>query len=93
MARRDYHPSWCGRGHVCSADRPGGEHRSNPETFDTRLARLVLTRILTVAGRNRVEIRTVVDLPADPATARNLFEVVTRRLCQAIRPVGANGGA
>lgn len=68
-SRPDIHPSWCGQGHVCSADRPGGEHRSSPRPLDTHTARLVITRTSTIAGRNRIELRAVIDLPADPIRA------------------------
>lgn len=69
--RRNEHPSWCGLGHVCSADRPGGEHRSHPASADTQVGRVVVTRVQTSRGVNRLEIRTVVDLPTDPRQARS----------------------
>lgn len=86
MIRPDIHPTWCGRGHVCTAGGPRGEHRSHPETIDTPAGRLVLTRIQTRAGRARMEIRAVVDLPADPAAAQSRAQLVVYRLCRAINP-------
>lgn len=56
------HPEWCGGGHVCSADR-AGEHRSHPLTMDIDVARIIATRLQTTSGRNRLEVRTVLELP------------------------------
>jgi hypothetical protein len=94
MNRRqeDLHPAWCGRGHVCSADRPGGEHRSHPLSVDTAAGRLVATRIRTTAGADRLELRAVLDLPADPPAARHLARLLLARVHQAIRPASPAGG-
>lgn len=91
--RADLHPSWCGQGHVCSHDRPGGEHRSSPLTVDTDTARIVATRIRTQAGRDRIELRVVIDLPADRDHARAIARRVVTRLYHLLtntRLTGAN---
>jgi hypothetical protein len=72
------HPAWCGRTHVCSIDRPGGEHRSAPYTVDTEYGRLIITRAQNAAGAARLEIRAAVALPRHDADAR---EKATRLLC------------
>jgi len=82
--RRPSHPDWCGRSHVCSAEvMSNGEHRSHPVTMDTDAGRVVLTRVQTRGGTNRMEVRAVVDLPTDPARARAYAAIVTRQICQA----------
>lgn len=55
------HPIWCAQGHLCSASR-GGEHRSEPLTILTDYGALVVTRTRTAAGRDRLEVRTVIAL-------------------------------
>ena len=82
--RDDVHPEWCGGGHVCSIDRPTGEHRSQPLTVDTRVGRVVATRIQTRRGGNRLELRTVLDLPADDQAARDTAAAVMARLEHAL---------
>jgi hypothetical protein len=90
--RAGLHPAWCGRGHVCSADRPAGEHRSHPLSFDTPAGRLVVTRIRTTAGMDRLEVRAVVDLPAEADTARQLARLLLARVHQAIHAGSTAGG-
>ena len=85
--RSDRHPAWCGQGHVCSNDRPGGEHRSHPVIVDTETTRLVATRARTQTGRDRIEVRVVVDLPthAGQAMARR-FILRLHQLLATTRP-------
>jgi hypothetical protein len=78
------HPDWCGQNHLCSVDGPAGEHRSYPVTVDGTAARLVLTRIRTRNGRDRAELRLVVDLPADPRHARQVTSLVVAGVHQAV---------
>jgi hypothetical protein len=84
MNRRDIHPAWCGQDHVCSHDRPGGEHRSYPYTVDTLHARFVITRIRTRTGVDRLELRAVVDLPIDQVAARHYTVTMLGRVYHAI---------
>jgi hypothetical protein len=93
MNRRDIHPTWCGQGHVCSADRPAGEHRSSPVILHGRTATLVATRTRTVAGRDRLEIRAVIDLPADPTRARAVAQIALQRMQAALAGANPGGGA
>lgn len=87
------HPSWCGQSHVCSFyDRPSGEHRSHPVTVDTRHARLVATRICTRTGVDRIEVRTVLDLPADPDHARLMARQFVTRLRHTLDATRIPGG-
>jgi hypothetical protein len=79
-----HHPYWCGRSHVCSADRPGGEHRSHPYTVDSDTVRLVVTRIRTTHGIERLEVRLVADLPTDPEHAHRLAMVLLGRVHRAV---------
>jgi hypothetical protein len=59
-------PTWCGRGHLCTAHTmPAGQHRSEPATFTTGYGSLVATRTASRSGVNQVEIRTVIGLPHD----------------------------
>lgn len=80
MRRTDLHPTWCGKGHVCSIDRPGGEHRSHPTTVDTGTTRLVTTRVRTQTGRDRLEVRIVIDLPIDADHAKAMVHRFMVRL-------------
>lgn len=66
---REVHPSWCARDHQCTAAH-GGEHRSDPAVWKTPYGRLVAVRIQHVSGAGRLEVRTVVRLPADGSRAR-----------------------
>ena len=78
------HPDWCAQGHLCSAVR-GGEHRSHPLSAGGGQAVVVATRIQTVAGADRLEVRAVVTLPTNPAAARRVAAVALWRLHRAIR--------
>lgn len=80
------HPDWCGRNHVCTAAGPRGEHRSYPFTVDTDAGRLVATRIQTRTGRAQLELRMVVDVPAEPDEAQRAVRRLVFRICQAINP-------
>jgi hypothetical protein len=64
-------PWWCAGGHQCTAQHgyPSGEHRSTPEAWTTTYGRLVATRVETIDGRGRLELRGVVRLPVDEADA------------------------
>jgi hypothetical protein len=91
MTRPQIHPVWCALGHLCSADRPGGEHRSHPYPIDTPTARLVVTRVRTTDGQDRLELRVVVDLPADRDVARRHSMTVLARVHYAVTR-GSPGG-
>jgi hypothetical protein len=77
------HPDWCAQGHLCSAER-GGEHRSHPLTAGHGQAVVVATRIQTVAGVDRLEVRAVLTLPTHPAAARRAAGLALLRLHRAI---------
>lgn len=65
------HPDWCAGGHHCTA--PGGEHASEPEVWETSVGRMVATRYQRAGtGASRMELRVVVSLPSDEATAVRL---------------------
>jgi hypothetical protein len=67
------HPAWCAQNHHCTAGRmSAGEHASTPEVWQTDVGRLVATRHRTTAGRDFVELRTVMRLPADETAAAGL---------------------
>jgi hypothetical protein len=78
------HPDWCAQGHLCSADR-GLEHRSHPLTAGTGRAVVVATRIQTVGGADRLEVRAVLTLPSNPTAARRAAGLALQRLHHAIR--------
>jgi hypothetical protein len=71
-------PAWCGREHLCSAQHhyPSGQHRSAPAVFGTGYGSLVASRVATVDGANRVELRVTVTLPRDEHTAGQLAQAV-----------------
>jgi hypothetical protein len=56
---------------VCTAQHgyPGGEHRSEPVTVRTAYGVMVVTRVLNLAGRGRLELRLQVDLDQDERLA------------------------
>lgn len=91
--RHDDHPNWCGRGHLCSHDQPAGEHRSYPVTLDTTTARIVVTRIRTHTGAQRLELRVVVDLPSNPQRAHAVARHAVVRVCQAVHRASTTGVA
>jgi hypothetical protein len=67
------HPEWCTRAYSC----PFGEHRAIPAVFTALdaagapTATAAVTRIGDPAGRELVEIRLRVALPADERAARH----------------------
>ena len=67
-------PIWCAGGHRCTVRQgyPRGEHRSDPISVRTPYGVVVCTRVQSVGGRGRLEIRLQVDLPdqEDLAEAR-----------------------
>ncbi|GHJ43303.1 hypothetical protein Cs7R123_06450 [Catellatospora sp. TT07R-123] len=69
VAAADGHPDWCARAHHCAADR-GGQHASVPEVWDTDQGRYVATRHRDRRGRDHVELRVVLRLADDDATAQ-----------------------
>lgn len=71
------HPSWCARGHRCSAVR-GGEHLSDPVSMDGPAGRIVVTRTRTRAGADRIEVRASIDLPPGQDARQAAAEAVTR---------------
>jgi hypothetical protein len=73
------HPSWCGQGHLCSADR-GGEHRSHPISAGHGQAVVVATRTQTTTGADRLEIRAVITLPTNQAAAQRAAGLALVRL-------------
>lgn len=69
------HPDWCAREHHCTA--PAGEHASVPEVWVTSVGRVVATRYERASsGAGHVEVRVVVALPGDAATAERLSKHV-----------------
>jgi hypothetical protein len=86
--RRGEHPDWCAQGHLCSAER-GGEHRSHPISAGRGQAVVVATRIQTVAGADRLEVRAVVTLPSHPVAARRAAGLALVHLHNAIRNTNA----
>lgn len=68
---------------MCTIERAGGTHRSHPVTIDTEAGRVVLIRVQTRGGANRMEIRAVVDLPDGAAAARVCAATVVERVCRA----------
>jgi hypothetical protein len=77
---------WCAGGHRCQPRL--GEHRSEPWTIRTRYGVIVATR-LRQHGRDRLEMRTLVELPADQARARRLAHWVLIGVDRALRRITA----
>jgi hypothetical protein len=84
VTRHDQHPWWCARNHSCTA--PTGPHRSTSVTFDTPAYRLVATRVRARSGRDQLELRAVIGLPAGPADARNRARALIVAVCLALAP-------
>ena len=80
-------PDWCGGGHLCSArlGYPAGEHRSEPITVRTAYGVLVITRVLSIGGRGRLEPGLQVDLDADEQLAEAQAVRVAEEVDQAVR--------
>lgn len=71
----DGHPSWCPADHRCTARwSSGGEHTSIPEVWKTDIGRVVATRHRQAdTGTGHVEIRLVLQLPADETAAQRFI--------------------
>jgi hypothetical protein len=73
---------WCAGDHRCTA-RHGyaqGEHRSFPITVRTGYGALVCTRVESIGGRGRLEIRLQVDL----ASPEHLAEAQAVQVADAV---------
>jgi hypothetical protein len=77
---------WCAGGHRCQPLLQ--EHRSEPITVRTRYGSLVATRVHQ-RGRDRLELRALVDLPAHQPHARRLAQLVLVGVDRAIRRLTA----
>ncbi|MEV4414993.1 hypothetical protein [Catellatospora sp. NPDC049609] len=65
------HPDWCEGAHHCTANSlPSGEHASRPEVWITDIGRFIGTRYRDRAGRDRMELRIVLDLAEDERIAQ-----------------------
>lgn len=82
-------PEWCARDHQCTARHgyPSGEHRSDPLRWRTAYGTLVATRIETIQGEGRMEVRAVAKLPADQGLARRQAQQLAVQIDLAIRDV------
>jgi hypothetical protein len=80
-------PDWCARGHACTAQYgyPKGEHRSPPITVRTSYGVIVCTRVQSVSGRGRLELRLQVDLSADEHLASVQAVRVAEEIDTAVR--------
>jgi hypothetical protein len=76
------HTDWCARGHRCQ--RRLGEHRSQPWAIRTRYGAIVVTRVRQ-DRHDRLEVRAVVDLPAEPNRARRVATRVLVAVDRAVR--------
>ena len=78
------HPDWCARGHRCATQL--AEHRSDPWTIRTRYGAIIATRV-RCGDRERLELRTVIELPADQGRARRVAELAMLGVDRAIRRI------
>lgn len=80
-------PAWCGGGHHCTArhDYPSGEHRSRPLTVARRWGAMVVTRVLAIGGRGRLEIRLQVNLAASETVAHGQAAQVAEEIDLAVQ--------
>jgi hypothetical protein len=80
-------PPWCGGGHLCTAryGYPRGEHRSEPITVRTPYGVVVCSRVQSISGRGRLEIRLQVDLDPDERRAGVQAVQVAEDVDQAVR--------
>jgi hypothetical protein len=64
-------PPWCAKDHTCTAkdDYPSGQHRSRPVTIRAVYGTLVCTRVQSLGGRGRMEIRLTADLSGEDRVA------------------------
>lgn len=82
-------PWWCARDHQCTAQHgyPSGEHRSDPQVWNTPYGRLIATRVERLDGAGRLEIRASVRLPHDEARAHEQASTLAVEVDLAIRAV------
>lgn len=89
--RRYGHPEWCAQGHHCGL----GEHRSMPVVVDIDdIGRVVLTRVLTRDGRQRMELTGSAYLAdAEPAARGQLHDTLSGLVALLRRAAVAAGAA
>ena len=83
IRRMSRHPSWCAGGHRCGL----GEHRSDPQTWLTSYGTIVATRIRRADGRDRLELRAVVDLPGEDVLAQDVARLLAVGVDLTVRDV------
>ncbi len=87
-------PGWCAGGHLCTAQYgyPGGEHRSHPVSVRTSYGVVVCTRVQSIGGRGRLEIRLQVDLSGPDSVAQAQAVLVANEVDRAVRSALAAAG-
>jgi hypothetical protein len=80
-------PIWCAGGHLCTAQYgyPAGEHRSHPISVRTSYGVMVCTRVQSIGGRGRLEIRLQVDLSRQEGLAEAQAVQVANEVDMAVR--------
>lgn len=88
-------PWWCARDHQCTAQHgyPNGEHRSEPQVWDTPYGRLIATRAQRPGTAGRLEIRASVRLPQDEASAHEQASRLAVEVDLTIRALTARASA
>jgi hypothetical protein len=86
-------PPWCAGGHRCTAQYgyQAGEHRSRPISVQTSYGLVICTRVQSLGGRSRLEIRLEVDLASQEQLAEAQAVKVADEVDRAV--VGALAGS
>jgi hypothetical protein len=82
-------PEWCAKNHQCTARNgyPAGQHRSAPLTWTTPYGTFVATRVQTIDGEPRMELRIVAGLDRDEHTARAQAQQLATHVDRAVREI------
>jgi hypothetical protein len=82
-------PTWCARDHRCTAQRgyPSGEHRSAPHTYRAGYGALVATRVQTITGQSRLDLRLTVRLDRDDQVAAHQARLLLAGIDLTIRAI------
>jgi hypothetical protein len=77
-------PEWCAGGHRCTADSPGGEHRSDPLNLPAIYGGMSATRVQR-DGSGWLEVRVSIRLPDAELNAWDMARLLALSIDLAVR--------
>lgn len=83
------HPEWCAKGHRCAL----GEHRATPVVTEVPgVGKVLITRVLTSNGRERMELTGSAYLAPRPADARRQVQRTLHGVASAMQHAAVTAG-